>query len=169
MKIGHNTSGDDSPITGDIIDSNVNNNSHYNDIVKDEKKSQDIYAESNYNISKEIMLVSVSLFGILISLTDSSNDTYWARLFFVISLFLLLLGIVMIGISMLAILRVNWHRLTQYYWLRLSIEKQTKFIEPKKKTVISAASALKIGILFLILSIASLLVFAIIRNNIISF
>jgi len=163
MNVGHKTSGKESPIIGDIEITNSLNNALFN-----EKIAQDKFFESYYFVSKDILLVSVSLFGILISLTDSSKDCYYARLFFVISLLLLALSIIMIGVSMIVRLRIDRYQLTKSYWKRLSIENQTKYHKPIfKYTKLSAWKALKFGILFFILSLIFLLIYIIIRNEII--
>lgn len=122
---------------------------------------------SHYTISKDIMLVSGSLFGILVSLTDSSKDSYWARLFFVLSLFLIILGLLLVGVSMLGQFLTDRHRLGLSIWRIRNNMDEKEYDEPSDSSDgPSFYSALKNGLICLFLSLISLLIFIIIRNNI---
>ena len=83
------------------------------DVISSYNESGRSLVDSHYTISKDILIASASLLGILISLTNTTNDCYWARLFFVLSLVLLSLGILMIGISMFSKLSTDRYRLSR--------------------------------------------------------
>lgn len=148
-----------------------------NELIEIRKKAKEAYdeagktmIESHNTFSKDIMLAAASLFGILVSLTDSSKDSYWARVFFVLSLFLILLGILLIGVSMHGKLLTDRHRLARCIvrldkiWGR---EKNSKVDD--EDDGISFYNSLKYGIYFLLASMVTLLIFLVIRNDIFSF
>lgn len=123
--------------------------------------------ESHYSLAKDITLAGASLFGILASLTDSSKDNYWARLFFVLSLCLIALGILATGISMLGKVSYDKQTLSRTLW-RINSTKDGKSTgePPYESGGISFDTTLKVGIILLLASVVSLVMFIIIRNNI---
>lgn len=137
---------------------------------KDYDEAGKIMIESHYTLSRDIMLASASLFGILVSLTDSSKDTYWARVFFFLSLLLILLGILMIGVSMRGRLLTDRHRLAQsVVLLDKMCGNKTDSKVGDEGGAISFYSSLKYGIYILLASMVTLLVFLAIRNDIFNF
>lgn len=131
------------------------------------RKEYKSYLEIHHTISKDIMLAAASLFGILVSLTDSSKDSYEARLFFVLSLSLIALGTLMIGASMLFRLTDSRYQLTRNLWHLHSVRSGTKYVEPSYgKIYISVYTLLRVGIGILCLSMISLVIFVAIRNNV---
>ena len=87
------------------------------DIIQRYDESGRSLIESHYIISKDILIASASLLGILISLTNTTNDCYLARVFFVLSLLLLSLGILMVGISMFSKLSTDRYCLSRSMWM----------------------------------------------------
>lgn len=137
------------------------------DIISNYNESGNLLVESHYAISKDILIASASLLGILISLTDTTNDCYWARVFFVLSLFLLSLGILMIGISMFSKLATDRYRLSRCMWRLNCVRDNMEYPEPNfKKGRVSFYIALRTGIVLLVSSMMTLVVFIAIRNDV---
>ena len=123
--------------------------------------------ESHYILSKDITLAGASLFGILVSLTDSSKDSHLARLFFVLSLCLIALGILATGVSMLGKVSYDKQVLSRTLW---RIDRMKDGIStgepPYENGGISFDTTLKIGVILLLASAVSLVGFIVIRNDI---
>lgn len=142
------------------------------DVISNYNESGRLLVESHYTISKDILIASASLLGILISLTNTTNDCYWARLFFVLSLVLLSLGILMIGISMFSKLSTDRYRLSRSMWRLNCIRDNVEYSEPNynyKKRSISFYTALVAGIILLVSSMVTLVIFVAIRNDIFNY
>lgn len=140
------------------------------DIISSYNESGRSLVDSHYTISKDILIASASLLGILISLTNTTNDCYWARLFFVLSLVLLSLGILMIGISMFSKLSTDRYRLSRSIWRLNCIRNNMEYSEPNyKKGSISFYTALIAGIILLVSSMVTLVIFVAIRNDIFNY
>ncbi|MCS3182649.1 hypothetical protein NXU83_14065 [Bacteroides thetaiotaomicron] len=141
-----------------------------NDIIQRYDESGRSLVESHYVISKDILIASASLLGILISLTNTTNDCYWARVFFVLSLVLLSLGILMIGVAMFSKLSTERYRLSRTMWILNCIKDNVEYSEPNyKKRRISFYTALIAGIILIISSMVTLVVFIAIRNEIFNY
>lgn len=140
------------------------------DVIHKYDESGRSLIESHYAVSKDILIASASLLGILISLTNTTNDCYWARVFFVLSLLLLSLGILMVGISMFSKLSTDRYRLSRSMWMLNCVRDKKEYVEPKlKKTRISFYMALITGIILLIGSMVTLVIFIAIRNDIFNY
>lgn len=140
------------------------------DIIQRYDESGRSLVESHYIISKDILIASASLLGILISLTNTTNDCYWARVFFVFSLFLLSLGILMVGISMFSKLSTDRYRLSRSMWMLYCARDNKEYAEPNfKKSRISFYKALIVGIILLTSSMVTLVIFVAIRNGIFNY
>lgn len=140
------------------------------DIIQRYDESGRSLIESHYIISKDILIASASLLGILISLTNTTNDCYLARVFFVLSLLLLSLGILMVGISMFSKLSTDRYCLSRSMWMLNCARDKKEYIEPGfKKTKISFYKALIAGIFLLISSMVTLVIFIAIRNDIFNY
>ena len=140
------------------------------DVISNYNESGRLVIESHYTISKDILIASASLLGILISLTNTTNDCYWARVFFVLSLVMLSLGILMIGISMFSKLSSDRYRLSRSMWRLNCVRDNAEYSEPSyKKRKISFYTALIVGIILIISSMMTLVVFVAIRNDIFSY
>lgn len=140
------------------------------DVISNYNESGRLVIESHYTISKDILIASASLLGILISLTNTTNDCYWARVFFVLSLVMLSLGILMIGVSMFSKLSTDRYRLSRCMWRLNCIRDNAEYSEPNyKKVKISFYTALIAGIILIISSMVTLVVFVAIRNDIFNY
>lgn len=140
------------------------------DVISNYNESGRLVIESHYTISKDILIASASLLGILISLTNTTNDCYWARVFFVLSLVMLSLGILMIGISMFSKLSSDRYRLSRSMWRLNCVRDNAEYSEPSyKKRKFSFYTALIVGIILIISSMMTLVVFVAIRNDIFSY
>lgn len=133
-------------------------------VLKEFKTNIDV----NYAISKDVALAAGGLLGILVSLTDLTDDCYPARLLFLLSLCLLSLSILTLVVSMLWILKISRHQLKRSLWHLHSVRADSKFVEPPYgNSFFSCYTLLLVGLTSLALSLVLLVCFVGVRMNII--
>lgn len=115
---------------------------------------------AHYAISKDIVLPAGGILGILVSLTNLTKDSFPARLAFLLSLCLLSLSILTLVASMLWRLLISRHQLKRSLWYLNSVRAGKEFVEPPyRRCFFSSYRLLLIGIICLLLSMVSLVVF----------